>query len=142
MNIVDVYIGRDFYDFKRHPSHQFSETNVSDEKIEETLEAFVKEFKAKKIPWYLMVVTTYEIGGDINTVHYHNAHKQKEKIILNKPALESKKTITLEGLVTAHQGLIDWGAVLANQNHAVINPNNFVVTVGQAQLLEEEPDHD
>ena len=108
MNIIDVYIGRDFYDYKRSPSHHVCETNVDDEYIDAVLERTVKEFKAKKIPWYVMTVTTYEVGGDVNTAHYHNAHPMKEKIILNKPAKDAPPPmygINIEELINGHHGL-------------------------------------
>lgn len=128
MNIIDIYIGRDFYDYKRSPSHQACETNVDDEYIDGQLEKIVKEFKAKKIPWYLMTVTTYEVGGDVNTAHYHNAHPMKERIILNKPAKDSppkQYAINIEELVNGHHGL------------AV----NFFAQP-EPQILVEEPEHD
>ena len=108
MNIIDIYIGRDFYDYTRSPMHQVSENNVDDSYIDGQLERVVKEFKAKKIPWYLMTVTTYEVGGDVNTAHYHNAHPMKEKIILNKPAKDAtpkQYAINIEELLNGHHGL-------------------------------------
>jgi hypothetical protein len=108
MNIIDIYIGRDFYDYKRSPSHHACETNVDDDYIDGQLERIIKEFKAKKIPWYLMTVTTYEVGGDVNTAHYHNAHPMKEKIILNKPAKDAPPPmygINIEELLNGHHGL-------------------------------------
>ena len=127
MNIIDVYIGRDFYDYKRSPSHHVCETNVDDEYIDAVLERTVKEFKAKKIPWYVMTVTTYEVGGDVNTAHYHNAHPMKEKIILNKPAKDAppRYGINIEELINGHHGL-------------AVN----VFAPPEAQQLEEEPDFD
>jgi lysozyme family protein len=127
MNIIDVYIGRDFYDYARSPSHHVSETNVDDEYIDAVLERTVKEFKAKKIPWYVMTVTTYEVGGDVNTAHYHNAHPMKEKIILNKPAKDAppRYGINIEELINGHHGL-------------AVN----VFAPPEAQQLEEEPDFD
>ena len=127
MNIIDIYIGRDFYDYKRSPSHHACETNVDDEYIDGQLERIVKEFKAKKIPWYLMTVTTYEVGGDVNTAHYHNAHPMKERIILNKPAKDAppRYGINIEELVNGHHGL-------------AVN----IFAPPEAQQLVEEPDFD
>ena len=142
MNIIDIYIGRDFYDYKRSPSHHACETNVDDEYIDGQLERIVKEFKAKKIPWYLMTVTTYEVGGDVNTAHYHNAHPMKEKIILNKPAKDAppKYGINIEELLEGHHGL----AVNVVPAGVVINPNNLFAYNGNGiiQQLAEEPEHD
>ena len=127
MNIIDIYIGRDFYGYARSPSHHVCETNVDDEYIDAVLERTVKEFKAKKIPWYVMTVTTYEVGGDVNTAHYHNAHPMKEKIILNKPAKDAppRYGINIEELINGHHGL-------------AVN----VFAQPEAQQLVEEPDHD
>jgi hypothetical protein len=138
MNIIDIYIGRDFYDYKRSPSHHACETNVDDEYIDGQLERIVKEFKAKKIPWYLMTVTTYEVGGDVNTAHYHNAHPMKEKIILNKPAKDApppRYGINIEELINGHHGL----AVNVGAN-AIMPPHYF--HPAEAQQPVEEPDFD
>ena len=108
MNIVDIYIGRDAYDYNKLPSHYQSELNLSDEVIDAHLEAIIKEFKAKKIPWYLMTVTTFEVGGEVNTAHYHNAHPLKEKIILNKPAKDAPSkvsTMSINEILNGHHGL-------------------------------------
>ena len=108
MNIVDIYIGRDAYDYNKLPSHYQSELNLSDEVIDAHLESIIKEFKAKKIPWYLMTVTTFEVGGEVNTAHYHNAHPLKEKIILNKSAKDAppkQYAVNIEELINGHHGL-------------------------------------
>ena len=108
MNIVDIYIGRDAYDYNKLPSHYQSDLNLSDEVIDAHLEAIIKEFKAKKIPWYLMTVTTFEVGGEVNTAHYHNAHPLKEKIILNKPAKDAPSkvsTMSINEILNGHHGL-------------------------------------
>lgn len=137
MNIIDIYVGRDFYDYKRSPSHHACETNVDDDYIDGQLERIVKEFKAKKIPWYLMTVTTYEVGGEVNTAHYHNAHPMKEKIILNKPAKDAppKYGINIEEIINGHHGL----AVNVGAN-AIMPPYYFHPP--EPQILVEEPDHD
>jgi len=139
MNIVDIYIGRDAYDFNKLPSHYQSDLNLSDEVIDAHLESIVKEFKAKKIPWYLMTVTTFEVGGEINTAHYHNAHPLKEKIILNKPAKDTQPEAyvlkNLEEILNGHHGL----AVNVGAN-AIMPPHYF--HPAEAQQLVEEPDHD
>jgi hypothetical protein len=128
------------------------ETNVDDEYIDAVLERTVKEFKAKKIPWYVMTVTTYEVGGDVNTAHYHNAHPIKEKIILNKPAKDAppKYGINIEEILNGHHGLaVNVGNEVQLQGFgapkpAAINPNNFYAFNGNGivQQLAEEPDHD
>jgi DNA-directed RNA polymerase subunit L len=109
MNLLEIYIGKDAYDYKRPPTHYRQETNVHDETIQSYLDILVKDFKANKFPWYLMTVTTFEIGGEVNTVHYHNAHPMKEKIILNKQAKESAKPSSLndklQELIDGHHGL-------------------------------------
>ena len=108
MNIVDIYIGRDAYDYNKLPSHYQSDLNLPDEVIDAHLEAIIKEFKAKKIPWYLMTVTTFEVGGEVNTAHYHNAHPLKEKIILNKPAKDAPSkvsTMSINEILNGHHGL-------------------------------------
>ena len=108
MNIVDIYIGRDAYDYNKLPSHYQSDLNLPDEVIDAHLESIIKEFKAKKIPWYLMTVTTFEVGGEVNTAHYHNAHPLKEKIILNKPAKDAPSkvsTMSINEILNGHHGL-------------------------------------
>jgi hypothetical protein len=137
MNIIDIYIGKDFYDYKRSPSHHACETNVDDDYIDGQLERIVKEFKAKKIPWYLMTVTTYEVGGEVNTAHYHNAHPMKEKIILNKPAKDAppKYGLNIEELLNGHHGL----AVNVGAN-AIMPPHYFHPP--EPQIFVEELDHD
>jgi len=149
MNIIDIYIGRDFYDYKRSPSHHACETNVDDEYIDGQLERIVKEFKAKKIPWYLMTVTTYEVGGEVNTAHYHNAHPMKEKIILNKPAKDAppKYGINIEEILNGHHGLaVNVGNEVQLQGFgapkpAAIMPPHYFHPL-EPQILAEEPDHD
>lgn len=107
MNIVDVFVGKDAYDYNRFPSHYVQETNVDAERIDDILSNITSTFKAQKIPWYLMIVTTFEVGGEITTVHYHNAHPMKEKIILNKQAKMETNRISdkLEELLNGHHGL-------------------------------------
>ena len=144
MNIVDIYIGRDAYDFNKLPSHYQSDLNLSDDIIDEHLESIVKEFKAKKIPWYLMTVTTFEVGGEINTAHYHNAHPMKEKIILNKPAKDapSKYALTIEEIINGHHGLAVNVGMNANAIAPMpIMPQHFFQPE-QAQEAVEEPDFD
>ena len=141
MNIVDIYIGRDAYDFNKLPSHYQSDLNLSDDIIDEHLDRIVKEFKAKKIPWYLMTVTTFEVGGEIHTAHYHNAHPLKEKIILNKPAKDSppKYALNIEEIINGHHGLaVNVGAAMAPMP---IMPQHFFQPE-QAPEPVEEPDFD
>lgn len=148
MNIVDIYIGRDAYDFNKLPSHYQSDLNLSDEVIDAHLATIIKEFKAKKIPWYLMTVTTFEVGGEVNTAHYHNAHPLKEKIILNKPAKEASPKISamsINEILNGHHGLaVNIGVahpIVAFQQPEVIH--NFWMDNGNAiQPLVEEPVHD
>ena len=148
MNIVDIYIGRDAYDFNKLPSHYQSDLNLSDEVIDAHLATIIKEFKAKKIPWYLMTVTTFEVGGEVNTAHYHNAHPLKEKIILNKPAKEAFPKISamsINEIINGHHGLaVNIGVAhptVALQQPEVIH--NFWMDNGNAiQPLVEEPDFD
>jgi hypothetical protein len=144
MNIIDIYVGRDFYDYKRSPSHHACETNVDDDYIDAQLERIVKEFKAKKIPWYLMTVTTYEVGGEVNTAHYHNAHPMKEKIILNKPAKDAppKYGLNIEELLNGHHGLAVNVGMGANAIAPMpIMPQHFFQPE-QAPEPVEEPDFD
>lgn len=145
MNIVDIYIGRDAYDFNKLPSHYQSDLNLSDEIIDAHLESIVKEFKAKKIPWYLMTVTTFEVGGEINTAHYHNAHPMKEKIILNKPAKDTQpKTYALnfEEILNGHHGLAVNVGIGANAIAPMpIMPQHYFQPE-QAPEPVEEPDFD
>ena len=149
MNIVDIYIGRDAYDYNKLPSHYQSDLNLSDEVIDAHLEAIIKEFKAKKIPWYLMTVTTFEVGGEVNTTHYHNAHPLKEKIILNKPAKDAppkQYAVNIEELINGHHGLavnigVAHPAVAVQQQEVPLN--GFWMDNGNAiQQLVEEPDFD
>lgn len=133
MNIVDVYVGRDFYDYKRAPSHQVCETNRDDEEIEAWLGQLTSQFKAKKIPWYIMTVTRYEVGGEVTTEHYHNAHPVKEKIILNKPAKDAqpKPSTLLKGLVQPYADLqnmpifAQWNDAVAQEAPAVAHPHMY-----------------
>ena len=148
MNIVDIYIGRDAYDYNKLPSHYQSDLNLSDEVIDAHLEAIIKEFKAKKIPWYLMTVTTFEVGGEVNTAHYHNAHPLKEKIILNKPAKDAPSkvsTMSINEILNGHHGLaVNIG--VAHPTVAVqqeVPLNGFWMDNGNAiQQIIEEADHD
>ncbi|CAB4132669.1 hypothetical protein UFOVP248_64 [uncultured Caudovirales phage] len=148
MNIVDIYIGRDAYDYNKLPSHYQSELNLSDEVIDAHLEAIIKEFKAKKIPWYLMTVTTFEVGGEVNTAHYHNAHPLKEKIILNKPAKDAPSkvsTMSINEILNGHHGLaVNIGVAhptVAIQQEVPLN--GFWMDNGNAiQQPVEEPDFD
>lgn len=148
MNIVDIYIGRDAYDYNKLPSHYQSELNLSDEVIDAHLESIIKEFKAKKIPWYLMTVTTFEVGGEVNTAHYHNAHPLKEKIILNKPAKDAPSkvsTMSINEILNGHHGLaVNIGVAhptVAIQQEVPLN--GFWMDNGNAiQQLVEEPDFD
>ena len=149
MNIVDIYIGRDAYDYNKLPSHYQSELNLPDEVIDAHLEAIIKEFKAKKIPWYLMTVTTFEVGGEVNTAHYHNAHPLKEKIILNKPAKDAPSkvsTMSINEILNGHHGL----AVNIGVAHPTVampvapNPNNYFWMDNNNAIQQpvEEPDFD
>lgn len=148
MNIVDIYIGRDAYDYNKLPSHYQSDLNLSDEVIDAHLEAIIKEFKAKKIPWYLMTVTTFEVGGEVNTAHYHNAHPLKEKIILNKPAKDAPSkvsTMSINEILNGHHGLavnigVAHPTVAMQQQEVPLH--NFWMDDNAAIQLVEEPDHD
>lgn len=148
MNIVDIYIGRDAYDYNKLPSHYQSDLNLSDEVIDAHLEAIIKEFKAKKIPWYLMTVTTFEVGGEVNTAHYHNAHPLKEKIILNKPAKDAPSkvnAISINEILNGHHGLavnigVAHPTVAMQQQEVPLH--NFWMDDNAAIQLVEEPDHD
>ena len=148
MNIVDIYIGRDAYDYNKLPSHYQSDLNLSDEVIDAHLEAIIKEFKAKKIPWYLMTVTTFEVGGEVNTAHYHNAHPLKEKIILNKPAKDAPSkvsTMSINEILNGHHGLavnigVAHPTVAMQQQEVPLH--NFWMDDNAAIQLVEEPIHD
>ena len=148
MNIVDIYIGRDAYDYNKLPSHYQSDLNLSDEVIDAHLEAIIKEFKAKKIPWYLMTVTTFEVGGEVNTAHYHNAHPLKEKIILNKPAKDAPSkvsTMSINEILNGHHGLaVNIGVAHPTVAiHQEVPLNGFWMDNNNAiQQPVEEPDFD
>jgi len=149
MNIVNIYIGRDAYDYNRTPSHYQSELNLSDEVIDAHLESVIKEFKAKKIPWYVMTVTSFEVGGEVNTTHYHNAHPLKEKIILNKPAKDAPSkvsTMSINEILNGHHGLaVNSGVAppMVAMQQQEVPLNGFWMDNGNAiQQLVEEPDFD
>lgn len=143
MNLLDIYVGRDAYDYTRFPSHYLQETNVSEERIESHLNSIFREFKSRKIPWYLVTITTFEVGGEVNTVHYHNAHPMKEKIILNKQAKDSAKQNTLseklEELLNGHHGLAVNINPMTVNGPAVAEPQHWMWNdEGQVQAAEVE----
>lgn len=110
MIVATVWHGRDAYDYNLSPMLHQTFKNLSDEHLKDMVNQHDKYVKTGTLPWYLITVTRFDVGGEPISETYHRANPVKTKIVLNgKAKPDPKKQKIIENKVND----------LWNQIHAV-----------------------
>jgi hypothetical protein len=97
MIVVTVWHGRDAYDYTLSPMLHQTFKGIDEEHLKEMISQHDKYVKSGTLPWYLITVTRFDVGGEPVSETYHRANPAKTKILLNpraKPDPEKLKKNT------------------------------------------------
>jgi hypothetical protein len=135
MIVATVWHGRDAYDHTIYPMLHQTFKNLSDENLKDMIAQHEKYVKSGTLPWYLITVTRFDVGGEPISETFHRANPVKTKIVLNARAKvdpKQKKIAgtaglwaqinAMEGYQPAFAGGAVPVAVPANLNDVWINP--------------------
>ena len=132
MIVATVWHGRDAYDHTISPMLYQTFKNLSDEHLKDMITQHDKHVKSGILPWYLITVTRFDVGGEAVSETFHRANPVKTKIVLNARAKvepKQKKQAGAAGLwaqINAAEGyqpaFANGAGVAVNLNDVWINP--------------------
>jgi hypothetical protein len=112
---VTIWHGRDFYDHDLPPTLYQAHKSVSEDTVLKSIKDHDKYVKEKTIPWYLIVVTRYTVGGECTTETHHKACAKKTKILLNTPAKRTGKSVMATMAAVEYANLVNpWANINAD----------------------------
>ena len=114
MMVATVWHGRDAYDYTLSPMLHQTYKIMSDEGLKDLITQHDKYVKSGQLPWYLITVTRFEVGGEPTSETYHRANPAKTKIVLNEKAKpDPKKKKVIEGAVAGNPAAHLWAHIHA-----------------------------
>jgi len=92
MIVATVWHGRDAYDHTIPPMLHQTYKNMDEPMLQNLISQHDKHVKMGAIPWYLISIVRFDVGGQPIAEAYHRATPLKTKILLNPKAKAEPKT--------------------------------------------------